>query len=371
MRINLFLIPFVIIMGWILGLHDSKKNRLLYIILCYMVLIFVAAMRNPEFMTEVYGIDTLNYKGYFDNSFNMSWREIWINFVDRYVRWEGESDIGFTVLNKVISYFTHDFYIYSIIVDMLFFIPLGIILYRYCTNMWQIVFAFVFYLAMLQIMLLSGGRQNIAVGFDLMAFLSIIDNRKLRAIILWGIGVFIHFSSILFIIPLLMIWFNLGARLLKFIHVVFFIIFPIVYLYPNEIIVFMGNTIGMEKYANYGEGMITGGAITFVIMIELLSLFCFFAVKISDMQNNKYLRYLYVMAPLFTLLAPLISADGAMIRVSFYYHLFLMLLVPYSIECMFDRKSQRFAYFVAIGVLSLLTVSSGGIRYYFYWQMWM
>ena len=368
MRINLFLVPFVIIMGWLLGLYDSKKNRLLYIILCCGVLIFVAAMRNPEFMTEVYGIDTSTYRYYFVNSFSMSWQEIWINAVDRYIRWNGDFDIGFFVLNKVISYVTHDFHIYSILVDLIFFIPLGIILYRYCTHMWQIVFAFVFYLAMVQIMLLSGGRQNFAVGFELMAFLSIIDNKKVRTIFFFVIGVFIHFSAILFIIPLLMIWFNLGARFLKIIHVVCFTIFPIVYFNPNKIIVFMGNTIGMEKYANYGEGMITGGAVTFVILIELLSLFCLFAIKRCDMQKNNYLRYLYVMVPLFTLLAPLINADGAMIRVSFYYHLFLMLLVPYGIDCMFDRKSQRFAYFVVIGALSLLTLSGGGISYYFYWQ---
>ena len=308
MRINLFLVPFVIIMGWILGLQDSKKNRLLYIILCYAVLIFVAAMRNPELMTDIYGIDTSNYRDYFVDSFSMSWQDIWANAVDRYVRWEGDFDIGFHALNKVISYVTHDFHIYSILVDLIFFIPLGIILYRYCTHMWQIVFAFVFYLAMLQILFLSGGRQNFAVGFDLMAFLSIIDNRKLRAIILWGIGIFVHFSSILFIIPLLAIWFNLGPRPLKIIHAICFVVFPIVYFNPNEMIVFMGNTIGMEKYANYGEGMITGGANTFVILIELLSLFCLFAIKRSDLQNNNYLRCMYVMVPLFTLLSPISHA---------------------------------------------------------------
>ena len=77
MHINLILIPFVIILGLIMGSNDTPKNRKWYIILCSAVLLFVAAMRSPEWMTYTYNIDTLNYQGYFENAIAMDWGEFW------------------------------------------------------------------------------------------------------------------------------------------------------------------------------------------------------------------------------------------------------------------------------------------------------
>ena len=121
MNINLFLIPFVIILGLLLGTRDGQKSRGLYIFLCSVVLIFVAAMRSPEWMTYTYRIDTLNYRDYFENAYSMDWDQIWIAMVLRYVGSESEVDIGFMVLQKLIGLVTHDFAVYSLLVDLIFF----------------------------------------------------------------------------------------------------------------------------------------------------------------------------------------------------------------------------------------------------------
>lgn len=366
MHINIILIPFIIILG--LVLKDNRKNRLLYVILVSAILVFVAAMRHPEFMEDTYGIDTLNYKMMFLGSFDTGWNEIWSLARQRYIELELDSDIGYLIFNKILSLITRDFHIFSLIADLVVFVPLCVILNRYCTSMRQLIFAFVLYIALIQVFFWGGARQIFAMGFDLMALIAIIDKRRLLMVVFLLIGITLHFSSILFIIPLLMIWLHFSPRILKIIHIVCFLIFPIVYFNPNEIIAFMGTVLGMEKYANYGKGAIVGGADTFVFLIELLSLFCLIAIKRKDMQSDVKKRIFYVFLPLFTLFAPLINSNGSMIRISLYYYIFLMLLVPYGIDCMFDNKSQKFAYFVAIGALSLLTLSGGGVSYYFYWQ---
>lgn len=366
MHINLILIPFIIILG--LLLKDNRKSRLFYVVFVGAVLLFVAAMRHPEFMEDTYGIDALTYKIMFIDTFDIGWNELWIMIRQRYIELELDSDIGYLIFSKMISYLTRDFQFFSLIADMLTFIPLCVILYRYTTNMRQLMFAFVFYIALVQIFFLGGARQMFALGFDLMALIAMLDKKRLLMTVFFLLGITLHFSSILFIIPLLMIWLNFSPRVLKIIHTVSFLIFPIAYYYPNEMIRFMGNLLEMEKYAQYGEGSIAGGANTFVLMIESLSLFCLFAIKRNDLENNSIIRFFYVMIPLFTLFAPLINGNGSMIRVSLYYHIFLMILVPYGIECLFDKKSQNLAYFVAIGALTLLTLSNGGIMYYFSWQ---
>lgn len=369
MFINLFLIPFVIILGLLMGRSDTKTRRKRYIIVCSTVLVFVAAMRSPEWMTNTYSIDTLNYKEYFENSINLGWNEVWVAVLARYVGLNDDFDIGFVGLQKLIGLFIDDFQIYSIIVDLLFFIPFGIMLYRFTTSTKQIIFAFVFYIALVQIYLLAGARQIFAMGFDLMAFLAILDKKRLLTVFFFLIGTSIHFSSFLFAVPLLMIWFNTPPKVLKGLHLLCFILFPIVFMMPNEIIMFMGESSGLEKFAEYGKGSIQGGANTFIFLIEILSLFCLIAVGIKDMVHNKTLQSFYVMAPLFTLFAPLVRSNGSMIRIALYYSFFLTLLAPFAIECIFKKKRENMVYIVAIGLLSILTIADGGIQYYFFWQI--
>ena len=369
MHINLILIPFVIILGLFFSSKNTPRGRRNYILLCSAVLLLVAALRSPEWMTNAYSIDTLNYKNTFESTFNMGWGELWQSIYMRYALRTDEYDAGYMVLNKIISTFTHQFWMFSLIADLLFFIPFGVILYRYCNNCRQIIFAFIFYIAMVQTFFFGGARQMFSLGFDLMALLAVIDKKKIRAIIAFLIGVTIHFSSLLFALPLIAIWFDLKPSLLKIMHAICFIVFPVVLAFPNQMIQFMGNTVGMEKYAEYGANTVQGGSETFIFLIELLSLFCLLSIKRKDLMDNHKLRCFYVMAPFLTFFAPLIISNGSMIRISLYYHLFLSLLVPFAIDCAFRKQNNTIIYIVAIGSLSVLTMAGGGISYYFFWQI--
>lgn len=368
MYINYILIPFVIVFGLIFSSNDTKRNRLIYIILCSVVLIFIAAMRSPEWMTNTYHIDTLIYRGYFEDTFDMGWDEFWQTFYLRYFAGDNERDVGFVVLNKIISLFTHEFWVFSLIADLLFFVPFGIILYRYCSRVRQIMFAFIFYVAMVQIFFLGGARQMFSLGFDLMALIAIIDKKRFLAIVFFLLGMTIHFSSLLFALPLFAIWYDLKPGPLKTLHAVCFVVFPVVLMLPNQMIQLMGNAVGLEKYAKYGNDDVQGGSETFIFLIEFLSLFCLLAIKRNDLANSRTLRYFYVMAPLLTFFAPLIISNGSMIRISLYYHLFLTLLVPFAIDCAFGKRNSGAVYAVAIGALSFLTLAGGSITYYFFWQ---
>lgn len=369
MHINLYLIPFVIIAGLFLAQENTKRNKLVYIVLCSLLLLFVAAMRSPEWMTFTYNIDTLNYKDTFESTFYMSWDEFWASVYERYWKGEGDSDIGYLAINKLIGLFTHEFSIFSLLADLLFFIPFGMLLYHYCSNILQVMFGYVFYIALVQVFFLGGARQMFALGFDLMALIAMIDKKRLWTAVFLLMAISIHFSSILFLIPLLMVWYNFSSKTLKWMHLAAFLVFPIVFLFPNQLIVFMGESVGMDKYAEYGRGAIRGGANTFIFLIEALSLFCLVAIQKRNLIHDSTIKLFYTMAPLLTFFAPLIRSNGSMIRISLYYHLFLVFLVPFAIDCMASRRNRNLIYFIAIGALAFLTISNGGMRYYFYWQI--
>lgn len=370
MKINIILILFIIILGLLFVNNDNKRNRRLYIIICSAVLLFVASMRSPEYMTYTYMIDTLNYKQFFEDSFDMTWEECLTMAQMRYFGDGAEdADVGHIVFNKLIGVFTHDFAVFSLLAQLLFFIPFGVVLYRYCTNIYSVIFAFVYYISLIQVYLIGGGRQMYAIGLDIIALLAVIDGKKLRAIIFFLLGLTIHASSFLFLAPLLMVRYGTSARLLKIIHIICFVLFPVVFILPNTIILFMGAATGIERFEAYGKGVIQGGANTFIFLVEFLSLFCLIAIKKKDMLLNKSIQIFYSMLPFITILVPLVRSNGTMIRIALYYSIFLTLLIPYAIECQFEKKNKYLAYMVAIGSLSILAILNGGMTYYFYWQI--
>lgn len=369
MKINFILIPFVIILGLLFANNDNRNNRRLYIIICSALLLFVAAMRSPEYMTDTYRIDSANYKWLFENTLDMDWKQLTATVYMRYIGGGAEeTDVGYVALNKIIGLFTHDFAMFSLLADLLFFVPFGIILYRYNTNIYGIMFAFVYYVSLIQVYMIAGGRQMFAIGLDMMALLAVIDRKRLRAIIFFILGLTIHASSFLFLTPLIMIWYGMSAKSLKTIHIICLVLFPLVFAMPGELISFLGGIAGIKRYENYGKGAIQGGANTFIFLIELLSLFCLIVIKKKNMLMNKSIQIFYVMTPFFTFFAPLVRANGTMIRIALYYSIFLTLLVPYSIECSTSRSNRQSLYLFAIGALSFLSLLGGGMTYYFYWQ---
>lgn len=367
MYINLFLIPFIIILGLLFIKNDNQKNRLLYIIISLLVLVFVGSMRSPEWFEATYHVDTLVYQRQYEATASMDWEEIWQSFLLRYVSQETEHDAGFMFFYKTFSYITDDFHLFSFLADLIFFIPFGIILFRYTSSIKELIFAFVFYIALIQIFIFGGARQMFAIGFDLMALLCLLDKKYLWVIVCFIIGLAVHFSSLLFGIPLILIWLKIKPDQLKLFHLICFLLFPLVLAFPNQIIQYLGNLSGIEKYAEYGEQEIRGGANTFIFLMELISLFILITIPKEILEKNKKIRIFYVMAPLATFMAPLIHSNGTMIRIVLYYYLFYCLLIPYAINSCF-LKYRNAAYFVAISALSLLSLSGGGIKYYFFWQ---
>lgn len=368
MNINAILIFFIVLAGILFSSKDNQRSRGFFVILCSLLLIIVASLRSPDWFADRYGLDTLSYKYDFENLSNTEWSMVWQTIVRYYQGYGDDYDVGFIVMKKIISFFTDSFYVYSIIANLLFFVPLGIVLYRYSTSVINIVFAYIFYIALIQIFLLAGTRQVFAIGFDIMAFLAVVDRKKWKAMIFFLLGISVHLSSSIFIIPLLMIWYDVQPRSLKLIHAICLIVFPIILLSPDTIIVFLGAASGSERYANYSTGETGAGASTFTNLIAALSLLCLLAIRRVDLRDKPYIRIFYVMVPLFTFFAPLIRGNGVMIRISLYFHLYLMLLVPYAIECISKDTAKSFLKCVAIAGLAYMNLKGGGIDYYFFWQ---
>lgn len=362
MDIKLILFVIVIVLGFFLDLSRKSrdKKRKIYVIVIISLLILESCLRSISV-----GPDTKNYYYTFMDTLYMSWSDIWTSFSDAYIYGEGK-DPGYLLYMKLIQIISTDFNVYLFISAMIFFIPLGIILYKYSTEIIQLIFAFTLYVALFNIVALSGIRQQIATGFTFMAFLLIDKNEYLKSVFVLFLGATIHMSCLLFlIVPFLK---RYMPKQIKMIHLISFITIPIVILYSSSILLFLASFSTNEYYAVYGESLSSGGGVLYITLMEILSLFCFISIKKKYLINNNTLTLLYIALPLLTMTVPLLYHGGAMIRIGQYFTLYLMLLVPIAIDFITKFNNRKILYICFIVVLLFLSIWSDRFNYYFFWQ---
>ena len=159
---------------------------------------------------------------------------------------------------------------------------------------------------------------------------------------------------LILLVPLISI---LPSKVIIIIHALSFLLIPVFIYFSSQILIGMANIAMNEHYLGYGEKEAQGGATTFLTLIELISLFCLISLYNKLLKNdNKILKKLYCMLPLFTVFAPLIMHNGSMIRISQYFHIYILILFPYSLEIFFKEKDSKVIYITSIAILICLTM---------------
>ena len=361
MYINFILLPFIILLG--LLLPDDDRNRRLFIVIVLVVLSLESALRSCFLVADTFSY----YEMFIERVPNMSWSDIWSGFIDRYFgEREHDIDYGYIILQKVIYYVTHDFQIFTFLSQLIFYIPMGIVLYKYSTHNRHIIFAFVFFVALLQVSAIGGGRQLLARGCWLMTFLMINEKKYVKGALWLLLGLSFHFSVLIVLMAFVLGFLN--SKQIKTVHLLTIFSIPIVLVFSQFIVSYLGGFTGSERYAGYAHEASAYGMMSFVVLMELLSIICFFMLNAKKIDANVLLKQLYVVLPCLTLTTPLSIMDGALIRLGSYFHMFMMLIVPYAFDEFKDRKTVSFIYVLAISILVFLTLKDGGLKYYFYWQ---
>lgn len=364
MNLKLLLIIFFFVGAIIYSNKDVGNGKSKFIWWCTTLLWLSVVLESVFYGTQNGGgADTLSYAQTFKDMINVPLSEIGNSFVNRYINGEGESDIGYSLLVWFISRFSSSYHFFRAVACLLFFIPFAKLINKYCTSILEVLFAELLFLALFHTFAMYGARQFYALGFGLMFFLFYSEKRYRPAVVALLLGATIHLSSLLVLIPFAFSF--LSRKTIKTAHWIALLFIPVVWLVANPIILFMGNSIGMEKYAAYGEGEMAGGATTYILLSEALSIICLILTKIELFDDVRF-KYLYAMAPAFTFFAPLIASNGSMIRITLYSQIYVTVLIPYLFTNRLGDKSKKYIW-AMIAVLCFLMLKGSYYPYRFFW----
>lgn len=313
------------------------------------------------------GYDTMQYYNMFKADNELSFSEIWGSFYSCYIERSGiDYDFGFVFMERVIGQFTDNYRIYKIISSLIIYIPFGIMLNRYAQNVLEVCFAYVFFVTFLYQGVVIGFRQAFAMGMCICFFLAVCDHKNRRAILYLLIAYTLHRSSALILLPLAISF--LPNKSFRGLCIALLLLVPIIAVFANPIISFMGNFIGSEKYAHYGMQQMAYGGVTFIIMAFLLSVFCVIIFSPEFLEDRRY-KLMFSMLPAFIFSSPLIYSNGAMIRVTKYYITFLTILIPALINFQWNDERHSYSYLrIMVAVLWLLSIKGEGVPYDFFWN---
>ena len=362
-RVVLYIIVLLFGLLLITSNNQHPTARKVYIISICTLLVLESSLRSL-----LVGPDTYSYYVEFEGVKNQHWGEIWHSFIDTYIYGEGK-DAGFHVLIKSFLFFSDSFNFFLFVIALIFFIPLGKILYSNTTNIWQLMFAFVLYIALFHIIALSGIRQQIATGGCFMAYQCLSNNKPIRAAILILVSITLHVSATIYLLMIgaYYVFLKQEIHIEKQIHLASLLLIPVMLVSARGFVGWMASFLINDYYGGYAEKAIAGGAETFVLLMELLSLICFICINIEIIKNNKSCNLLYATLPMTTLFAPLVMLDGAMIRIVQYFSIYMLLLFPLSIELKFKRYTYSI-YLIAIIILLVLSLRQP-FNYTFFWEI--
>lgn len=254
------------------------------------------------------GTDINTYKFYFLRIYFSDWKDL-ASVTDL--------EIGYVLLNKIVSIFTSDFRWLLVIAAAITLIPICIV-YKNETEYSEIMIVLFINLDVF-VMMFSGLRQSIAISLGLIAYLFTKSKKWLAFLLTVGVAVTFHYSAVilLFIYPLYHL--KMTSNWLYYIIPSYAIIFLF-----NKYYLALAISFLPERYAKYGISYT--GAYTMLILLVIFAIYSFVIPGKNELDKTTTgLRNLLLFSILLQLFVPF---NETIMRINYYYLIFIPILIP-------------------------------------------
>ena len=275
--------------------------------------------------------DTPNYYESYTRISQTPWSEIFDTF-ELYNEDYGERDRGFPVFVKITQIVFNDFTFFMFLVAIIFIVSLGLLIERYVMSYLGILLSFAIYFALFSIIPNSFMRQATVLGIYMLSLRYILERNWKKYFVIMLIAFTIHSSSLI-ALPL---YFVPTIKNLKKWLLVALIVSPVLLLLSDILVtrIMTGTVYAVFLSAdNYGVTRV-------IILVEFVSILALLLyTKIVKLPYAKLLLGGMVGA---LLLLPFVRIGGTIMRISYYYTIFIIPLIPIIISTAINSARYSF-----------------------------
>ena len=311
---------------------EAEKIKKRGITLFFFIFIVMLSLRAVQC-----GVDLKTYSHEFARYSGYGWKKIFTG------AGTNEKELGYRLLNKIVSVFTDNFHVFMVIVAMVSVIPLWVLYEKDCEGEALTIAMFVAVAPFS--MYFSGLRQVIAMAFAVPALMLTRKKKLLPFVLCVAAAVAFHFSAFIMIVmyPLY------RAKITK--NWLFAVVpaMALIFIFNRPIFSFLLGFLENTKYESYGTSE-TGAYGMLILYALLAAAILFITSDNADALSEDDIGYrnLMLLTVCLQMFSPLSSIA---MRMNYYYLIFLPIAVPR----LFKRASPKYKQIVSIGCF-LLTV---------------
>ncbi len=319
---------------------NSRVGRLVLTIIFCLIAIFQSGLRNISTLPD--GNDTPVYEHTYYWLKNTSWESILNGFSFYGTEYDGR-DVGYEVFMKFTQLFSGNFIFFMFLTAVIFLVPFSMLIYKYVKSYLGIILAFLVYFALFTNIVNSFMRQAVALGVILFA-IRYIQNRNWKMFFLLMAFVPTIHSSAIVATPLYFL--PKFCKTEKWLRLALFSV-PVLMIFQQTIYAFLLTGTVYEDYVS-AEKVSPMNYMLLLGFIAVLSL-----IYYKDVKKTKDYEILISGVIGSALLFPVLLMGNSMLRISYYYVIFLIPLLSVILDRIdMANKMRVMIYILAICVFS-------------------
>lgn len=323
----------------------------------FFLLAIVAALRNPNTGVDTAGYVWL-YKQVLDGQNTVM--DYWRQFRQSLQNNTFKDSLFWDFFNSVLSLIVKNEQVWLALISLLFLFTAYKIIKKYSKDAiisWTYILCVFVYAFIMQ-----GLRQSMAMVLILISITYVFDKKPIRFCACIAAAYLFHNSSIVFLViyPL---------RKLKVSKLYFIVIGGVVALFtlmPSLGVLILTKLVTASRFEEYitRSGLYTSSG--FIILL-LIFIFCYYIYRGCN-TDDEHINILFTVSMIGLVTQAAATSVAEMFRISYYFNMFNMLLVPNCIYLIHKREVRKqYVFLVILAFLSYFWYS-GAYNYWFFWQ---
>ncbi|TYP75666.1 EpsG family protein [Paenibacillus methanolicus] len=348
MHLYLFNAVTILFYGFIIGLFNNKRNKVIIAAIAFVQLLVIMVLRK-----DTVGADVRTYYQYFLLISNLKFPAF--EFVNM--------ESGYVFFNSLISFFTINKQLFIVIISAVILTGYFLFLYKNSEDITLSIFLFItleFYSLSFSMV-----RQSIAIIIILFSYEFIKKRKPLKFVLCVLLATLFHKTAIIFIVFYVVTKIKISYKYISFVLLGSLVVFML----GGSLI----NYLVHKFYPYYSELVVSGEGVTMLILLTgiLLGMLPLHKELITKNSVNSMLFHALIVAVVLQIMSIQFSLFN---RMTLYFTIFLTILIPSYIKMIED---SRIRLLVKIGVVSLSLIQLGLalknnllsiVPYFFYWQ---